>query len=67
MLGRSELFVRLCGPAPPRVLRAAGGGHQRPLRGSGNANKSKEKEVRRYYVKHDLIEGVIYLPENLFY
>lgn len=36
-------------------------------RGSGNANKNKEKEVRKYFVEQDLIEGVIYLPENLFY
>lgn len=36
-------------------------------RGSGNANSNKEKEVRRWFVEHDLIEGVIYLPENLFY
>ncbi|MDD4016776.1 MAG: class I SAM-dependent DNA methyltransferase [Kiritimatiellae bacterium] len=36
-------------------------------RGSGNANTNKEKEVRRWFVDHDLIEGVIYLPENLFY
>ncbi len=36
-------------------------------RGSGNANNNKEKEVRKWFVEHDLIEGVIYLPENLFY
>lgn len=36
-------------------------------RGSGNANKNKEKEVRRWFLEQDLIEGVIYLPENLFY
>src|SRR5207253_11488548 len=36
-------------------------------RGSGNANANKEKEVRRWFVEQDLIEGVIYLPENLFY
>jgi type I restriction enzyme M protein len=36
-------------------------------RGSGNANTNKEKEVRKYFVEQDLIEGVIYLPENLFY
>jgi type I restriction enzyme M protein len=36
-------------------------------RGSGNANKSKEKTVRQWFVEQDLIEGVIYLPENLFY
>src|SRR6185437_15728200 len=36
-------------------------------RGSGNANASKEKNVRRWFVQQDLVEGVIYLPENLFY
>jgi type I restriction enzyme M protein len=36
-------------------------------RGSGNANINKEKDVRRWFVEQDLIEGVIYLPENLFY
>ncbi len=36
-------------------------------RGSGNAGSNKEKEVRRWFVEQDLIEGVIYLPENLFY
>lgn len=36
-------------------------------RGSGNAGTNKEKEVRRWFVEQDLIEGVIYLPENLFY
>jgi type I restriction enzyme M protein len=36
-------------------------------RGSGNASSNKEKDVRRWFLEHDLIEGVIYLPENLFY
>jgi type I restriction enzyme M protein len=36
-------------------------------RGSGNANTNKEKEVRQWFVEQDLVEGVIYLPENLFY
>jgi len=36
-------------------------------RGSGNANKNKEKEVRKWFVEHDLIEGVVYLAENMFY
>lgn len=36
-------------------------------RGSGNANRNKEKSVRQWFVEHDLIEGVIYMPENLFY
>jgi type I restriction enzyme M protein len=36
-------------------------------RGSGNTNTNKEKEVRRWFLEKDLIEGVIFLPENLFY
>ena len=36
-------------------------------RGSGNQSNNKEKEVRKWFIEHDLIEGVIYLPENLFY
>lgn len=36
-------------------------------RGSGNVGKNKEKEVRKWFVENDLIEGIIYLPENLFY
>jgi type I restriction enzyme M protein len=36
-------------------------------RGSGNASTSKEKTVRQWFVEHDLIESVLYLPENLFY
>lgn len=36
-------------------------------RGSGNAGNNKEKEIRKWFVEQDLIEGVIYLPENLFY
>ena len=36
-------------------------------RGSGNQSNNKEKEVRKWFVDNDIIEGVIYLPENLFY
>ena len=36
-------------------------------RGSGNANTNKEKSVRQWFVDQDLIESVLYLPENLFY
>lgn len=36
-------------------------------RGSGSANTTKEKQVRQWFVDNDLIEGVVYLPENLFY
>src|SRR5262249_10947679 len=33
----------------------------------GNAGTNKERDVRRWFVERDLIEGVIYLPDNLFY
>jgi len=36
-------------------------------RGSGNAGTNKEKTLRQWFVDHDLIESVLYLPENLFY
>jgi type I restriction enzyme M protein len=36
-------------------------------RGSGNANTNKEKDVRKWFIEQDFIEGVIHLPENLFY
>ena len=36
-------------------------------RGSGNQGSNKEKECRKWFVENDLIEGVISLPENLFY
>lgn len=36
-------------------------------RGSGSTSKSSEKDIRKWFVENDLIEGVIYLPDNLFY
>jgi len=36
-------------------------------RGSGNVSSNKEKEVRKWFVENDLIEGVLYLTDNLFY
>lgn len=36
-------------------------------RGSGDKKDAKERNVRRWFVENDLIEGVIYLPDNLFY
>ncbi len=36
-------------------------------RGSGSQGENKEKSVRRWFVDHDAIEGVILLPDNLFY
>jgi len=36
-------------------------------RGSGSRNEDKEKAIRKWFVDHDLVEGVILLPDNLFY
>ena len=36
-------------------------------RGSGSKNEDKERNIRKWFVDHDLIHGVILLPENLFY
>ena len=36
-------------------------------RGSGSKNEDKERNVRKWFVDRDLIDGVILLPENLFY
>lgn len=36
-------------------------------RGSGSQGDSREKSIRQWFLEHDLIEGVILLPDNLFY
>ena len=36
-------------------------------RGSGSKNEDKERNIRKWFVEHDYIDGVILLPENLFY
>lgn len=36
-------------------------------RGSGNQGSNRERDIRRVFVEHDLVEAVILLPENLFY
>ena len=36
-------------------------------RGSGSKQTSRERDIRKKFVENDLIEGVILLPENLFY
>ena len=36
-------------------------------RGSGSKSTNKERKIRRAFVEKDLIEGVMLLPENLFY
>ena len=36
-------------------------------RGSGSQGENREKSIRRWFVEQDLVEGVVLLPENLFY
>ncbi|MBP7055678.1 MAG: SAM-dependent DNA methyltransferase [Candidatus Omnitrophica bacterium] len=36
-------------------------------RGSGNAGSNKEKDIRKWFIDQDLVEGVLFLPDNLFY
>ncbi len=36
-------------------------------RGSGSKHEDRERNIRRWFVKQDLIDGVILLPDNLFY
>jgi len=36
-------------------------------RGSGSKNEDRERNIRKWFVDHDLVEGIILLPDNLFY
>ena len=36
-------------------------------RGSGSQQSNRERDIRKEFVEADLIEGVVLLPENLFY
>lgn len=36
-------------------------------RGSGSQGENKEKAIRRWFVEQGVVEGVILLPDNLFY
>ena len=36
-------------------------------RGSGNKSEDREKKIRKWFVQQDAVEGVILLPDNLFY
>ena len=36
-------------------------------RGSGSKHEDRERNIRRWFVDNDLIDGVILLPDNLFY
>ena len=36
-------------------------------RGSGSKHEDRERNIRRWFVERDLIDGVVLLPDNLFY
>jgi type I restriction enzyme M protein len=36
-------------------------------RGSGSQGENREKTIRRWFVEQDVVEGVVLLPDNLFY
>jgi type I restriction enzyme M protein len=36
-------------------------------RGSGSKNEDRERNIRKWFVDNDFIDGVILLPDNLFY
>lgn len=36
-------------------------------RGSGSRNEDKERNIRKWFVEQDYVDGVILLPDNLFY
>ena len=36
-------------------------------RGSGSKNEDRERNIRKWFVERDIIDGVILLPDNLFY
>jgi len=36
-------------------------------RGSGGPGSNRERQVRKQFIDHDLVEAVVLLPENLFY
>ncbi len=36
-------------------------------RGSGSKHEDRERNIRKWFVNQDLIDGVILLPDNLFY
>lgn len=36
-------------------------------RGSGSRNEDKERNIRKWFVENDYVDGVILLPDNLFY
>lgn len=36
-------------------------------RGSGGKGANRERDIRKQFIEHDLIEAVVLLPDNLFY
>src|SRR3989344_1812064 len=36
-------------------------------RGYGNEGSSRERDMRKAFIEHDLVEAVLLMPENLFY
>jgi type I restriction enzyme M protein len=36
-------------------------------RGSGSKHEDKERNIRKWFVDNDLVEGIVLLPDNLFY
>ncbi len=36
-------------------------------RGSGSKHEDRERNIRKWFVEQDLIDGVVLLPDNLFY
>jgi type I restriction enzyme M protein len=36
-------------------------------RGSGTKGEDRERNIRKWFIKHDYVDGVILLPDNLFY
>lgn len=36
-------------------------------RGSGSKNEDRERNIRKWFVENDYVDGVILLPDNLFY
>lgn len=36
-------------------------------RGSGSKNEDRERNIRKWFIENDYVDGVILLPDNLFY
>ena len=60
-------WVHTCGLAKRKGTRSRCARHGRGLTRLGSKSSNKEKTIRQAFVEADLIEGVVLLPENLFY